>query len=249
MIADFVISCYLVCQLVISFANLIYTNTNSILTITIQSVIINIDSEGSWNFSSVRRRKKNNNCDDFRAVSFSENGVLPAGDDLRWLRSYDSRQVRDASRWKELPRGMSFVCRVCNTAYAFMFHPWAKTLLSKRLRADLRCEVCTLHGEDQLLGFRIKGSGFGVSRGVFRVLHVRPTITSWHPVFSPSGTTHLSKGLWTRIVLKQPSRLVTIVVFHVSLFSLFFFSQYLLRASYTYPRYIHDRTTPRVKCL
>lgn len=165
----------------------------------------------------LEEEKKNDDCDYSRAVSFSENGVRPAGNDLRWLRSYNSRQVRDAGRWKELPRGMSFVCRVCVTAYAFMFHSWAKTLLSKRLRTDLRCEVCTLHGEDQLLGFRIKGAGFGLSRGVFRVLHVRPSITSWHPVFPPSGTTDLSKGLRARVVPEQSSRLVTIVVFRVSI--------------------------------
>ena len=154
------------------------------------------------------KRLKNKGSLVSRAVGLSENGVWTAGDDLRGLRPHDSRQVRDAGGWKKLPRGVSFVCRVCHTPHPFLFHPRAETLLPDRLRADLRREVCTMHGEDQLLGFRAKGAGFGVSRGVFRVLHVRPAIASWRPVFPPSGATDLSKGLRARVVPEQSSRFV-----------------------------------------
>ena len=103
---------------------------------------------------------------------------------------------------------MSFVCRVCHAPNAFVLYPRAEALLSNGLRADLRREVRPMHGEDQLLGFRSKGAGFGVSRGVFRVLHVRPAIAAWRPVFPPPGATDLPKGLRARVVPEQSSRLV-----------------------------------------
>lgn len=148
---------------------------------------------------------KKSSIADFRAVSISENGIRPFGNDLRRLRSYDSRQIRDASSWKKLPRGMSVMRRVCNTFNSFLFHPRIKTLLSDRLWADLWSQVCTMHGEDQLLGFRVKDTGFGISRGVFCVLHVRPTFASWRPLFPTSGTTDLPKRLWARVVPEQSS--------------------------------------------
>lgn len=138
---------------------------------------------------------KKSSIADFRAVGISEDGIRPLGDDLCWLRSHHSRQVCDASSWKKLSRRMSVMRRVCNTFNSFLFHPRIKTLLSDRLRADLWSQVCTMHGEDQLLGFRVKDTGFGISRGVFCVLHVRPAIAPWRTLFPTSGTTDLPKGL------------------------------------------------------
>lgn len=114
------------------------------------------------------------------------------------------------------------MCRVCHTPNTFLFYTRAEALLSNGLRADLRREVRAMHGEDQLLGFRSKGAGSGVSRGVFRVLHVRPAIAAWCPVFPPPGATDLPKGLRARVVPEQSSRLVpncyrppTFHIFHV----------------------------------
>lgn len=154
---------------------------------------------------------------DYRAVGFSEDRVWPPGVDMCRLWSHHSRQIRDAGSRKELPRGVSLLCRVCSPLNSFLFHPRPEALLSKRLRADLRCEVWTVYGEDQLLGFRAQGAGFGVSRGVFRVLHVRTTVATWCTVLSSSGTTDLQEGLRARVVPEQSSRLVI-----VTLISFFF---------------------------
>jgi len=162
------------------------------------SKIVKQDCDRRYNASVICSR---------RAVRFREDGVWPPRDDLHRLRSHHRRQIRDASRRDELPRGVPLVHGMRRDAVALVLHTRSQALLPFRLREDLRGEVCAMHGEDQLLGY---GDAAGVRpdlpRGVFRVLHVRPVVAAGRPLHPQAGPADLQTRLRARTLSKQSAR-------------------------------------------
>jgi len=80
-------------------------------------------------------------------------------------------------------------------AVAFVLHTRPQALLSHRLREDLRGEVRAMPGEGQHIGLGdAAGVRPGLPRGVFRVLHVRPTVAEGRSLRPQAGPADLQTG-------------------------------------------------------